>query len=82
MDTDPEETITSRGTFAAIAARATATRPALSTSCGEPPPGDADAAKMIAPAPDTSASSSAWDAFETSPGWMMRVTRCELILVE
>ena len=63
----PDETTTSLGTFAAMHARATATRPALSTSCGDPPDGDADAAKMHAPAPWSVDASSAALALATSP---------------
>ena len=63
----PDETTTSLGTFAAMHARATATRPALSTSCGDPPDGDADAAKMHAPAPWSVDVSSAALALATSP---------------
>ena len=64
----PEETITSLGTFAAMQARATATRPALSTSWGDPPEGDADAAKIHEPAPLSRDISSLAFALETSPG--------------
>ena len=73
MVTEPEDTTTRRGTRAATHARATATRPALSTSWGDPPEGEADAAKMHEPAPWRSAASSAGVALLTSPG--LDVTR-------
>ena len=65
--TEPLDTMTSLLTFSATHAAATFTSPALSTSWGVPPLGDADAAKMAASLPRTIERNASSLAFATSP---------------